>query len=165
MVQPGAACLRPSFRQDLFFRISVITFTLPPLRERDNDVLLVAAHFLESMAEQHGLPVPSVTAEVRRTLLGYHWPGNVRELKNALERALLLSEPGELDLTELVPAQAPRPESDGPIPFPAPLDDIASAAARASLDMSGGNRSEAARRLRISRRRLRRLLHEDKLSA
>ena len=95
-------------------------------------------------------------------MTGYHWPGNVRELKNALERALLLSEEGELDLDELIPGQTQRQPRGGPIPFPAQLDDIATAAARATLTMCEGNRSEAARQLAISRKRLRRLLGEER---
>ncbi len=147
-----------AFRRDLYFRLSVITLSLPPLRERGDDVVLIGGELLSHMAKHHGLPRPPFTGEAREALLGYHWPGNVRELKNAVERALLLSPPGELNLLELVPDGAPKQESGGPLPFPARLDDITTAAARATLDFCGGNRSEAARRLGISRRRLRRLL-------
>lgn len=150
-----------TFRQDLYYRLSVLTFVLPPLRERGDDVLLLAQHFIERMAKQHGLPVPPIPADVRRALLAYHWPGNIRELKNAVERALLLSPPGELAVDELLPGSAgpaSTSASFSPVPFPAPLDDVMTAAARATLDLCDGNRSEAARRLGISRRRLRRLL-------
>jgi len=152
------------FRRDLYFRLSVITLLLPPLRKRGDDAQLIAQELLQRMARQHGLPAPTLTAECRKAIGSHHWPGNVRELKNAVERALLLSPPGELDVAELVPRGGADPESDGPLPFPAPLDDITAAAARATLDLCGGNRSEAARRLGISRRRLRRLLdlnHDD----
>src|SRR5206468_11972277 len=84
--------------------------------------------------------------------------GNIRELKNALERALLLSPRGELSADEFLPAGDAGSTQDGPIPFPAPLHQITAAAVRATVRMSGGNRSEAARRLSISPRRLRRLL-------
>ena len=84
-----------------------------------------------------------------------------RELKNALERALLLSPPGELSPEELLPPASPRASGEGPIPFPAPLHQITTAAARATVQMCGGNRSESARRLSISTRRLRRLLNGD----
>ncbi len=147
-----------SFRRDLYFRLSVITLTLPPLRKRGDDALLIAEELLQRMAHQHGLPVPPLSQESRKAIGSHHWPGNVRELKNAVERALLLSEPGELDTDELVPRLAAETESGGPLPFPARLDDITAAAARATLEGCGGNRSEAARRLGISRRRLRRLL-------
>lgn len=155
-----------TFREDLFFRLSVITFTLPPLREREKDVLIIAEHLLERMALQHGLQVPKLSPEIRSALLGYHWPGNVRELKNGLERALLLSEPGELEPSELISRQGPvRELRGGPIPFPAQLDEIASAAAKVTLKMCDGNRSEASRQLGISRKRLRRLLGEEQQRA
>ena len=147
-----------SFREDLYFRLSVITLTLPPLRERGDDVLLLARALLSDLAAHHKLPRPDVNLEVRRSLMSYHWPGNVRELRNALERALLLSSPGELDTAELQSQSEAITHQTGPIPFPAHLDDINTAAARAMLELTKGNRSEAARRLGISRRRLRRLL-------
>ncbi|MFQ6044838.1 MAG: sigma 54-interacting transcriptional regulator [Gemmatimonadales bacterium] len=154
---------RGSFRQDLYFRISVVTLTLPPLRERGEDVLLIAEALVDRLSRQHELPVPSLGPEIRRQLLAYRWPGNVRELKNAVERALLLSEPGELDVSELVPRSQQPVTGSGPLPFPAPLDVITSRAATAMLETCGGNRSEAARRLGISRRRLRRLLDLEQL--
>ncbi len=153
------------FRQDLYFRVGVITLALPPLRERGNDIILVAETLLERLAAQHGLPAPPMTPEVRRTLLGYHWPGNVRELKNAVERALLLSNPGEFDPRELLPQADVDSQGSGPIPFPARLEEINAAAAQATLELCSDNRSEAARRLGISRRRLRRLLEGEEIPA
>jgi DNA-binding NtrC family response regulator len=100
-----------------------------------------------------------LTPEVRRQLRAHRWPGNVRELKNAMERALLLSSAGELNADELLPSADPTVQDDGPIPFPAPLHQITTAAARATVRLCGGNRSESARRLLISPRRLRRLLN------
>ena len=146
------------FREDLYFRLSVITLTLPPLRERGDDLMLIVDALLKELAEHHDLPVPDITPQARRSLLDYHWPGNVRELRNAVERALLLSAPGELDPRELRPQLETIARQGGPIPFPARLDDITVAAANAMLGLANGNRSEAARRLGISRRRLRRLL-------
>jgi two-component system response regulator HydG len=148
-----------AFREDLFFRLSVITLTLPPLRDRGDDAVLIAEKFLRRLAKQHRLPVPKLDAAVRHALFAHHWPGNVRELKNAIERALLLSPPEQLLVSEFLPRSASRPPSNGLLPFPAPLDDITVAAAQATLEHCNGNRSEAARRLGISRRRLRRLLN------
>jgi two-component system response regulator HydG len=155
---PDRAVQEGTFRRDLYFRLSVITLSLPPLRKRGDDALVIAEELLQRMARQHGLPVPALSQESCEAIQTHHWPGNVRELKNAVERALLLSPPGELDPAELVPRLVAEPESGGPLPFPARLDDITAAAARATLEACGGNRSEAARRLAISRRRLRRLL-------
>jgi|SRR5438552_2541446 len=145
------------FREDLFYRLNVISLHLPALRERGEDVLLLAGAFLTRFSTQYGLPQPPLTPEARRALLAHAWPGNVRELRNAVERALLLSPPGALDLGELAPAETPVARS-GDLPFPARLDDIVRAAARAMLETTGGNRSDAARRLGISRSRLQRLL-------
>lgn len=147
------------FRSDLFFRLSVITLWLPPLRERGNDSLLIAEAMLDRLSAQHGVTRPSVTEDVRSALLRYHWPGNVRELKNAVERSLLLSPSGELSVEELLGQSAPRAKAEGRIPFPASLDEISAAAARSTVELCQGNRSEAARRLGISRARLARLMN------
>ncbi len=150
-----------AFRQDLYYRLAVVKLVLPPLRERGEDLVMVAQELLHTLARQYRLPAPPLTAEARHLLTGYAWPGNVRELKNALERGLLLSRPGELNLGELVPAPEPdAAAAEAPLPFPAPLDVINGAAARAMVNISQGNLSEAARRLRVSRTRLRRLLSQ-----
>jgi two-component system response regulator HydG len=148
------------FREDLFYRLNVVSLHLPALRERGEDVLLLAAAFLKRFSAQYGLPLPSLSPDARRALLAHAWPGNVRELRNAMERALLLSPPGTLELSELA-APAGTTAVTGELPFPARLADIVRAAARAMLAVTGGNRSEAARRLGISRSRLQRLLEGD----
>lgn len=149
------------FREDLYFRLSVVVLRLPPLRERGDDVVLIAKELLRRAATQHEMPEPPLDEASRRALREHSWPGNVRELRNAVERALLLSPSGQLAVHELVPVQKPVVARDSRFPFPAPLETIESAAASATLDYCGGNRSEAARRLGISRKRLRRLLAMD----
>ncbi len=142
-----------------------MTLVLPPLRERGTDVVIIARELLVTLARQHGLPVPTLRLAAERALNAHSWPGNVRELKNAVERALLLSPPGELQDSELLPIDrsATRATSGqlGQLPFPGRLDAITQAAARATLDLCGGNISEAARQLKVSRRRLRRLLQPE----
>ena len=149
------------FRQDLYYRLNVVNLSLPPLRERGDDVVQLATAFLEKFSKQYGIPLPVLDAAQQRALLMHSWPGNVRELRNTIERALLLSAPGTLELGELAGAAAPASGSGGPLPFPAALHDIILAAARAMLEATGGNRSEAARRLGISRSRLQRLLQGE----
>lgn len=149
-----------TFRGDLFFRLNTVTLRLPPLRDRGNDVMLISEALLDRLTGEHEIPRPAISKSVETRLQRHSWPGNVRELRNALERALLLSPSGELDVEELVLEEThDSPGSTaGPIPFPAPLDEITSAAAHATVDWCGGNRAESARRLGISTRRLRRLL-------
>jgi two-component system response regulator HydG len=153
-----AAVGRGEFREDLFYRLNVVALVLPPLRDRGADVEVLAEAFAARLAGQYGLPMPELTAETRQALRAHPWPGNIRELRNAIERALVLSPPGSLDLVE---QQAPKPEPQapgGPLPFPASLKTITQAATAAMLDLVDGNKSEAARRLGISRPRLQRIL-------
>ena len=159
-VELADAVKRGAFREDLYYRLSVIPIHLPPLRARGDDVLLLAEHFLRTLAGQYDIPLPPVTPELRRALLAHAWPGNVRELRNGLERALLLSD-GEIrpdDLFHGPPAVAPGREGGGALPFPATLDEIERAAAFAMLERVDGNKSAAADGLGISRSRLYRLL-------
>ncbi len=156
----AAAVQTRRFREDLYYRLNVVTLELPPLRERGEDVILLADYFLRKFSAQYQLPQPGMTPEVRRALLAHPWPGNIRELRNTVERAVLLSPPGTFALAEL-DSRPSRPAAPGTLPFPATLLDIQRAAARAMLDATGGNRSEAARRLGISRSRLQRLLEGD----
>lgn len=153
------AVQRGEFREDLFYRLNVITLTLPPLRDRGDDVEVLAQAFAGQLAERYGLPVPKLTAEVRDALRSHSWPGNVRELRHAIERALLLSPPGNLDPKHFAQGRRTAPVAvDGAIPFPATLDEVMAAAARVALELNDGNKSAAARQLNISRARLARLL-------
>jgi DNA-binding NtrC family response regulator len=157
-VDLAAAAAEGSFRQDLFYRLNVVTLTLPPLRERGDDVDRLARHFVVRLAERYDLEPPDIDDAVRVAIRRHPWPGNVRELQHAIERALLLSEPGSLDPRYLTPESAVRAQGSGPIPFPATLDEIEEAAARAAFAQQDGNKTAAARQLGISRARLQRLL-------
>jgi len=90
-----------SFREDLFYRISVIPIDLPPLREKVEDIPLLVHHFVHAIAQRLGTPPPSVSDDVMRVLKAYHWPGNVRELQNAMERACALCNNGAIAVTDL----------------------------------------------------------------
>jgi DNA-binding NtrC family response regulator len=149
------------FREDLYYRLNVVPVHLPPLRDRGNDVVLLAHAFIEQYAQQYGMRKPVITDQVRGALLAYHWPGNVRELRNSIERALLLSD-GEIDTTDLLPRRtAAAPASTTTIPFPARMDDIEREAAVAMVRHCKGNKTAAADALGISRSRLYRLIGED----
>ena len=156
-----AAVRAGRFREDLYFRLSVVPIRLPPLRERGSDVLLLAERFLAGFAEEYDVPVPALTEEIRRAFLAYAWPGNVRELRNALERAVLLGD-GSLRLEDLFRSSAGTPAASADaLPFPASLAEIERAAARRMVARLEGNKSAAADVLGISRTRLYRLLEGD----
>mgnify|MGYP000041201757 FL=1 len=85
-----------NFREDLYYRLNVVPIKMPPLRERQQDIALLADHFIQTHAHQHNCKAPTLTAELYRQLLEYHWPGNVRELSNRIERFVLLDDEQEL---------------------------------------------------------------------
>ena len=157
-VELAAAVARREFREDLYYRLNVIPIHLPPLRERGDDVVLIAEGLLRTLAAQYGLDTPAIPPELRRALVAHSWPGNVRELRNGLERALLLGD-GGLDPADLFPGgTTPAAGGSGEIPFPATLAEIERAAATAMLARFDDNKSAAADALGISRSRLYRLL-------
>ncbi|HEY5212953.1 MAG TPA: sigma-54 dependent transcriptional regulator [Acidobacteriaceae bacterium] len=92
------------FREDLFYRLNVISLELPPLRNRKGDIPLLASHYLKFYAEENGFPPPELAPEALRLLMDYEWPGNVRELENAMERGVVLSN-GPTLTADLLPAQ------------------------------------------------------------
>jgi transcriptional regulator with PAS, ATPase and Fis domain len=149
-----------SFREDLYYRLSVIPIHLPALRERGDDILLLAEHFIDALSQAYDIPRPELSRDLKDRLLTHSWPGNVRELRNSIERALLLSEEGKLRSEDLFMETSAKATSmgGGVIPFPAPMEAIELAAVRAMLERTGGNKSAAARRLAISRSRLHRAL-------
>jgi DNA-binding NtrC family response regulator len=104
------------FRQDLYFRLSVLRIDLPALRDRASDVPLLARHFVRKFAGQYQLPEKRLGRAAERILLAYDWPGNVRELENFIHRAFLLSEGAELDIREadLAPPNEACPRMDPP---------------------------------------------------
>ena len=99
------------FRSDLYYRLGVFIIETPPLRERRDDIPLLAEYFLRTSADRLKRPVPKLTGTFANTLLRYDWPGNIRELQNAIERALILSDGGPLDVGR-VPASRPGHEDD-----------------------------------------------------
>jgi transcriptional regulator with PAS, ATPase and Fis domain len=152
-----AAVSRGQFREDLFYRLNVIALSLPPLRSREGDVELLAETFLTRIATGYSMAVPPLTPELRAALREHAWPGNVRELRNAIERALVLSPQGTLRVEELG-TRHELARIEGTLPFPTTLAVLNRSAAVAMLGVTHGNKSDAARRLGISRPRLQRLL-------
>jgi DNA-binding NtrC family response regulator len=149
------------FREDLYFRLAVIPIALPPLRERREDVIPLARHFLARWSAELGRPIRGFSPEVEALLAAHPWPGNVRELENAIERGVVLARgervsSDDLLLDEPAPgASATRGAGESLQEF---LDRAAAERIRAALAESSGARQEAARRLGIDRTTLYRLM-------
>jgi two-component system response regulator HydG len=148
------------FREDLYYRLNVVGLSVPPLRERREDIPLLVQHFLETFAERNRKPIKGVTPQAMDRLIRYRWPGNVRELMNAVERAVVLARADYLPAEDfaLMPAEAPSltplASSPGGGAENLPLDEIEKATILKALEAAGGNKSETARRLGITRRTL-----------
>jgi DNA-binding NtrC family response regulator len=150
------------FRQDLFFRLNVVPLALPPLRDRPEDIPLLAAHFAGKAAEKHGQPAPELAPELIEVVQEYEWPGNVRELENLIERLVVLSSGTSLGV-EFVPEKMLRA-----LPGTSTTDESTLEGAVAALKrkmiisalQSEGNKVAAAKKLGISRSYLHRLINE-----
>lgn len=148
------------FREDLYYRLNVVTLNVPLLRERKEDIPLLAQHFLSAFAEKNRKQIKGFTPQAMDQLLKYDWPGNVRELMNAVERAVVLSRSEYLDEQDLplVIKDALSDEGKSPsryaVPADLPLEDVEKATILKTLESTDGNKSEAARRLGITRKTL-----------
>jgi DNA-binding NtrC family response regulator len=163
-----------AFRQDLYFRLARFIVPAPPLRERPEDVPILASHFLQRFATEMGLRPPVMNAAALDRLRNYSFPGNVRELKNIIERALIESNGGQicpkhLHLMASSPAPARPPAAETPAPAPAPagapmplnLEEMESVLLQRALAQTGGNIAEAARLLGVHRTRIYRKLAQE----
>jgi DNA-binding NtrC family response regulator len=150
---------RERFRRDLYFRLAVILLRLPPLRERGEDVLTLAQHFLRRFSAKYGKPVEQLDPRARDLLLAYPWPGNVRELSHVIERAVLWSKGPMLDVEHLALEVPPEQVESGTGAAAGPagmaLEQWERSLIEQALRESDGNRTRAAQRLGISRDTLR----------
>jgi DNA-binding NtrC family response regulator len=142
------------FREDLYYRINVIPLTIPPLRERGRDVVLLAEHFIRALGEEMGKARMRASYEFMQALTRHNWPGNVRELKNVIERALILADSQEIAIEHL-PAEmrgsgSAQAENHYTGEFPT-LQQMETRHIRAALHFTGGNHSKTASLLGISR--------------
>jgi two-component system, NtrC family, response regulator HydG len=135
------------FREDLYWRLHVVELAVPPLRERPEDVQLLARHFLDQYVKRFGVTVPHVPPELWGRLAACAWPGNVRELEHTIERLVALSPDGTLDLSLLPGPSAPASELD----LKSRVEAYERGLVVEALQAARGNRSEAARRLGIGR--------------
>lgn len=151
------------FREDLYYRLSVVPLTVPPLRERRNDIPLLANHFLRRLTEGGARKNVAFSAEAMDVMLGYEWPGNIRELQNWIQFALIkckaeLIQPAHLPPAALAPMRgAGVPAGNGAAPVP-PRVRLDEGSVRSAIERAGGNKVEAARLLGVSRATLYRFL-------
>ena len=149
-----AAVKAGTFREDLYYRLQVFEVFMPPLRERQADILLLADHFVEKVAAAQGKDVRRISTSAIDMLAAYHWPGNVRELENAIERAVLVCEGGVIHAHHLPPSLQTA-EVSGTLPGTG-LGEAVAAFERDllqdALKSARGNRSRAARLLQTTER-------------
>jgi len=144
------------FRNDLYYRLQVIPIFLPPLRERRDDILILARHFIESFNREFGKDVRQISAEAERVLVEYDWPGNIRELRNVIERAVILENDEIMEYEHLPRELVSRnvPAGGSPLIFTLPpegidIEDVERELIRQSLETSEGNQSKAAKKLNL----------------
>jgi len=153
-----AAIAQKTFREDLFYRLSVFPIVIPPLRERKEDIPILAEHFLDVYSREMKKSIRLLTPEAEAALLNHAWSGNVRELQNCIERAVILSE-GETIGPELLNLKSREPVGEAaPLPIDGTLHEVGAAASRAAetrliqkvLKETNGNKSRAAEILQVS---------------
>jgi DNA-binding NtrC family response regulator len=150
------------FREDLFYRLNVVSIEMPPLRARPSDVPLLAMHFLSRYAKENDKTISGFTDEALERLVAYDWPGNVRELENAVERAVVVCRREQIGPTDLAPTIATaRQGGSGMPPIPgSTLAEIERYAILKTLEHTGGSTSRASEMLQISPRKIQYKLHE-----
>ena len=150
------------FREDLYFRLKVVTLYIPALRERKDDIQLLATHFVKELAGAHGKPIDELSHEARRRLAQHDWPGNVRELRNCIEHMIVVTTDPVLDVDDLpdhiVPGETPGAEP--PVLVGISLAEAERELVKNTLAVVGGNRVEAAKILGIGERTLYRKIKE-----
>lgn len=152
------------FREDLYFRLNVIPITSPPLRARSGDVPLLAEHFARTIAARNNKPSITITKAAMEKLCDYHWPGNVRELEHAIERAVVLSRTGIVDVADLPNniAEHAQPRSEIVVSIGTPLEEIERRVIRETLRVTNGDKRLTAQLLGIATRTIYRKLAEER---
>ncbi len=152
------------FRQDLYFRLNVLPITIPPLRSRDYDIILLAEYFIERYCQQFGLERKKLSPQAHAALLSYQWPGNVRELENKIQKAILLSPNNRIEQSCLFFAQSDFPMEENPAPKALSLKQIRAEAEKKgieeALERTAGNISMASKLLEIDRAWLTKRINE-----
>jgi two-component system, NtrC family, response regulator HydG len=148
------------FREDLYYRLNVVNIEVPPLRDRPEDIPLLAQHFLARFAQKNQKDIKGFTPEAMDRMIRYNWPGNIRELMNAIERAVVLAqgtflESADMPVIGVIPAGSEKQDKDNRLfSGDVPLAEIEKTAIIKTLAATDGNKSETARRLGITRKTL-----------
>jgi len=142
------------FRADLYFRLNVVQFATPPLRQRKEDILLLAKYFLQKQAQLYGEPPKTLSSRTKSLLMGYSWPGNVRELANVIEHVYVTATSDIIDLQVLPSSVFAMPQECENTSEVKSLDEIKKKALVNALDRNSGRRTHTARELQISYRKL-----------
>ncbi|MCQ2398721.1 MAG: sigma 54-interacting transcriptional regulator, partial [Sphaerochaetaceae bacterium] len=142
-----------TFREDLYYRLNVVRLEVPPLRERKEDIFILAMEFLNSFSKENNKKIEGFSNEVRAALCGYDWPGNIRELRNCIESAVVMSRTPVIELSDLPPAVS-RAKNDGEILIPAgsSMYDAEKMIILGTLDCCKGDKSKSADVLGIGRK-------------
>lgn len=161
-----------AFREDLYYRLRVVTITMPPLRQRKEDIYPLIEHLLTRLTNQMSIPNPGITRTAIKKMVGYHWPGNIRELSNTLKKSLIFNRGAPIDtddisftnmvrspvITDDVASDQIKSWVKGVLTsgehlknYDFCVDHVATLLVREALDLTRGNRSKAARLLGISR--------------
>jgi DNA-binding NtrC family response regulator len=146
------------FREDLYYRLSVVPMALPPLRERKEDIPLLTEHFIRKCNQKMKKKIGSISPQVRSVLMQYDWPGNIRELENTIERAIVLSHGNTIEIENLMYlglslGSAPAPASARPFPART-LEQVEKEYIKNVMEAMGGHRSRAAKALGVDRKTL-----------
>ena len=154
------------FREDLYYRLNVVNLHLPSLRERPEDIPLLAARFLEESAKENGKHVQGLEPKAAMALRSYRWPGNIRELRNVMESAVVMSKGQYISPDDLPPQLREGDDGDGVrIPLGIPMAEAEKLILRANLNAQGGNKSRTAEVLGIGRKTLHPKIHDYGMEA
>lgn len=157
-----------TFREDLYYRLNVVSLEIPPLRKRPEDIIELSHYFLYEVSIKYNRPIHGISQEIMQALLKHDWPGNIRELKNVIERLVVFSDGGEV-LAEYLPFQAGEAFAANSLmgsfsgdsrPLHTRLQDVEKEIILKELELAGGNKKECAKRLNITRATLYNRLHK-----
>ncbi len=152
-----------AFREDLYYRLNVVHIEVPPLRERKEDIELLALNFLDQFNKEDGRKIEGISSQARKALLSYDWPGNIRELKNSIESSVVLARGNIIQLEDLpaqITSQVAENKSSITIDLPVTMEEAERKIILSTIEYCAGNKSKASELLEIGRKTLHRKLNE-----